>query len=886
MPGKQSTNLYLIGDAGHDRFTFPGMTEAVAIPSGVFFMRDALPTLLGPGFSVESLISEEKTASSVAVANATPTKRAELVAFSDDVLRIADYSPIDPADAARKLWLHAPTSRQASHEMLVAHHAGETWDTPDDNPALLRLFERFKERPEGSSDLPRILVNLSASLPTLKREVDLLDGAQSPFESPLWNDLYEHRTNVGIIVSVSTLRGEGVAVSRRLSWEQGVEDLAAELHLFPRLRALTRFRHLFIRVGMVGFIHIQWDASTPATHKLSGDVYFDPHAKDAIHRDRDVGGHTVGMNTIFVAALARSARERVEAVRGPRGRRRGDRTAETRVRDAMRRALRAMRVVDDAGYAIDKLHAAARDGSGAEILKHSVGSATDLLEQPDPDTADGCEEDVLAWRRIPDYLLVPPPSEALRAPRRWHILDDVLVEAPVHRINVAMAMVKAGHRRVLNRVWSDVAATGPDAKIWELLTRVEYWNPRDRVPDFVTLEENDWPTTPHSSSGNETTTRPVLGNTSVPFELNVPITKFNELTLIERDETETLRGIRNLLEQYHRNAHQKDVRGRPTTPISIAVFGPPGSGKSFAVKQIAKAIGSDKIGPHLEFNVSQFGGIQDLHKAFTSIREESIRSPELSPLAFFDEFDCSWENRELGWLKFFLAPMQDGTFHNGSEKIGPAIFVFAGGVHSSFERFDPSTDSAYDNRRDSTEYEQRRKLFADQKGPDFTSRLRGHIDVSAINDVPGRIKHFIRRSIQLRSLLERANRVDSVGMARIDDAIVYALLTVDSYRHGVRSMQAVVEMCTPIMGAIQIASLPPRAQLNMHVDSEEFLIRVHRGRARVQPEWTPNPTVEVDWALRALGTHLPVALGERRAADLLGPITRALRLKRAKMPAS
>jgi hypothetical protein len=74
-------------------------------------------------------------------------------------------------------------------------------------------------------------------------------------------------------------------------------------------------------------------------------------------------------------------------------------------------------------------------------------------------------------------------------------------------------------------------------------------------------------------------------------------------------------------------------------------------------------------------------------------------------------------------------------------------------------------------------------------------------------------------------------------MAQIDDAIIYALLTVDRYHHGVRSMQAVLEICPRIQGKIEIGSLPSRSQLEMHVDAEEFLIRVRRGRVREQAEW-------------------------------------------------
>ena len=44
---------------------------------------------------------------------------------------------------------------------------------------------------------------------------------------------------------------------------------------------------------------------------------------------------------------------------------------------------------------------------------------------------------------------------------------------------------------------------------------------------------------------------------------------------------------------------------------------------------------------------------------------------------------------KLGWLKYFLAPMQDGVFRVGDSihPIGKAIFVFAGGTSSTYNQF-------------------------------------------------------------------------------------------------------------------------------------------------------------------------------------------------------
>jgi hypothetical protein len=178
-----------------------------------------------------------------------------------------------------------------------------------------------------------------------------------------------------------------------------------------------------------------------------------------------------------------------------------------------------------------------------------------------------------------------------------------------------------------------------------------------------------------------------------------------------------------------------------------------------------------------------------------------------------------------------------------ADKIKRVIFVFAGGVYSSFEKFDPRAvvpgeDVTYGI---SEKYREEIRKFANKKGPDFISRLRGHINVPEANADPGHSKHFLRRAIQLRGLLEgKVFFAEKNKFAQVDEALIYALLTVDRYRHGIRSMEAVLRMCTPRDQSGQpkrlyISSLPSRPQLNMHVDAEEFFVRLHRGRSRMEP---------------------------------------------------
>ena len=110
------------------------------------------------------------------------------------------------------------------------------------------------------------------------------------------------------------------------------------------------------------------------------------------------------------------------------------------------------------------------------------------------------------------------------------------------------------------------------------------------------------------------------------------------------------------------------------------------------------------------------------------------------------------------------------------------------------------------------------------------------INIADANAEAGHSKHFLSRAIQLRGLLEhKLKLVGPGGRAKVDEAVIYALLTIDRYQHGVRSMEAILRMCAPIGPNDEhfyISSVPAQAQLNMHVDADEFTIRVRRGRSR------------------------------------------------------
>ncbi|MFF3329565.1 hypothetical protein ACFYWX_08370 [Streptomyces sp. NPDC002888] len=291
----------------------------------------------------------------------------------------------------------------------------------------------------------------------------------------------------------------------------------------------------------------------------------------------------------------------------------------------------------------------------------------------------------------------------------------------------------------------------------------------------------------------------------------VPIGRYAGLVTVDRKEIESYESIRNLVRAYW----NRPVTRNPE-PVSIAVFGAPGSGKSYAVKQVVESLQL----PHkfLEFNLSQFESVTDLLSAFHVIRDIGLRGE--FPVAFWDEFDAFHE-RDLGWVRHFLYPMQDGKFRQGEieHPIGRALFVFAGGTSHSLD--------AFEGRHD----------FEAAKGPDFMSRIRGHVNLLGTNSGKGDRYHVIRRAILLRTWLEKFPKLmDEKGNADIDDGVLRAFLHVPRYKHGVRSMKAIVETSS-LSRASQFgrSNLPAPGQLALHVNARDFMSLVRTGELNAQP---------------------------------------------------
>jgi hypothetical protein len=101
----------------------------------------------------------------------------------------------------------------------------------------------------------------------------------------------------------------------------------------------------------------------------------------------------------------------------------------------------------------------------------------------------------------------------------------------------------------------------------------------------------------------------------------LPYAEFGNIKTVDWREIDSFRTIRALIERY---AEEENAR---QTPLSIAVFGAPGSGKAFAVRQIMQDIDvSSSDRKALEFNLAQFKAEQAEHltEAFHQIQDRAL----------------------------------------------------------------------------------------------------------------------------------------------------------------------------------------------------------------------------------------------------------------------
>jgi hypothetical protein len=592
----------------------------------------------------------------------------------------------------------------------------------------------------------------------------------------LWQTLKEKwKEKLVVVAAARDLRRENIVLAQGLSWEQTAEDLLKQLDNHAALRDLANCRHLLVTLRGDGAL---WLADPSKREKRRSQLVFDPTFGEG-EWEQGAGGKLGAYG--FLSLMAASIAWRLWQT-NPND------EPEPNLLPAMRAGLSACRILREQGNG-----KASEDGDASRQVE-PAGYPFDLLaaelqkpiftKKPAQPGSGNCEPIIDSVDKLAfDFGSVAIPSLDSLSPLNAKSSSGLSNEAAAWTIlgtNTETASLTIG---------SD--STKP----------VPLFGPARRLALF--------------------------GPAALP---DIPCAYFGDMLSMDRGDVEALRSIKQLMLRY---------REKPTKQaLSLAVFGAPGSGKSFGLKQIAWGVFGEK-NPILEFNLSQFASSTDLYGAYHQVRDKVLAG--FTPVVFWDEFDTS----DYKWLQYLLAPMQDGVFQEGqlTHSIGRCVFIFAGGTSYDYEHFGPreNQESGEDN-----EQQKARRHWVMSKGPDFKSRLSAYLNILGPNprllfdhdaalagkcpwhDDPSDVSYPIRRAILLRGLLG-AKKPDQV--LAIDRGLLTALLEVGHYRNGARSMEKLIALLKgPDGEPPSRARLPHRDQLELFVKDVDNFYELLRPR--------------------------------------------------------
>ena len=525
-----------------------------------------------------------------------------------------------------------------------------------------------------------------------------------------------------VVLSSNDLRAtRAVQISRSLSWERTAEDVARELRYNPRLYLLQKCRHVVVSFGTAGAVLM---SSNDGKGTPTLQLFYDPRV---LEDDWEIPqwGRMLGYTTTLTATLVRQLMLDLEKDEPDLGK-------------AIRLGINAMRELYRSGYRCcgskcatlgydyqyedpDKAHSPALVFPKKELARYlaeaskklnaAIADGFDLQLTPSANEVSDLStqgRNLIILARVRDELhfrIFDADGQSVADTREGQLPDKLpqitelksllsglwdvpkITQADRERIIISV-------RHIINEIKERPIKAIEDSGM-TLLASMPI--PPPDHPKAIPLlgGGNHWSILKDLISTNDPIEMAIrVASRGLSNETNfIPSWEVGKLYTVDRREIEALRSIRRLIRDYalHRTMAQ---------PLNLAVFGPPGAGKSFAVEQVAESIlQPGGMGPSVEcacrdikiemktFNISQFYNPDALYGAFHQVRDIGL-SGKL-PMVFWDEFDAKLGDQPLGWLRYFLAPMQNGNFVEGAvtHSIGRCIFVFAGGVYSRIGTF-------------------------------------------------------------------------------------------------------------------------------------------------------------------------------------------------------
>lgn len=270
-------------------------------------------------------------------------------------------------------------------------------------------------------------------------------------------------------------------------------------------------------------------------------------------------------------------------------------------------------------------------------------------------------------------------------------------------------------------------------------------------------------------------------------------------------------------------------RVNPARPLNVLVAAPPGSGKTFLIKELTKELNAN---PNYELNfekhnIGSFHNSDDIIETFRSI--QSMNLDGLTPVVFYDEVDNDVGDKKV--YKYFLDPLSDGKFYNNNRTntLGKSIMVFAGSYDFTLEvprlpngkkikdaisiNYKDWSDNQYLALRD------RVKGMAD-KIADFTDRIDIVIFIPPIeNDIIGTDIYCEALNLSIAFIKKHFKKVKKIETA----ALVILMATVlDSPT--IRQAESMVFLSkTPSSNKFTFNMLPKKVQNKFRDDVESFL---------------------------------------------------------------